>query len=92
MRIDLGGKSWEVRPSRSLRVNRGYYDPNKLWIVYDKRSDPQEQLDTLIHEMIHASDTGEMIDEGWVLRAGTEIANALWKLGYRKVSDVSPES
>lgn len=40
-------------------------------------------MDTLIHEALH-----ELLPrkrERWILRAGTTIANLLWRLGYRRI-------
>ena len=43
----------------------------------------KEGLDTCIHEALHAEFWG--VSERKVERAATEIADFLWKLGYRKV-------
>lgn len=40
-----------------------------------------EQLDTIIHELLHAAFWD--LDEQAILEAGTDVAKALWRLGYR---------
>lgn len=42
----------------------------------------RDELETVIHEMLHAADWSK--DEEWVTEAGADIARALWRLGWRK--------
>lgn len=64
-------------------VGQCYPGTKKYLIEIDPRQCPREYMDTLIHEALH-----ELLPkkkEKSVLRAGTSIANLLWKLGYRRV-------
>lgn len=47
---------------------------------------PVKELDTCIHEMLHASGY-DFLAEEWVERTATDIARALYKLGWRKESN-----
>jgi hypothetical protein len=42
-------------------------------------------LDVLIHEMLHAADWHK--DEEWISTVASDMARALWRLGYRGPSD-----
>jgi hypothetical protein len=86
MRLKLGGKFWQFVTNRRLKVNDGTWDETKKprRITVSAELSEEDQLDTTVHEFLHAVDTAQMFDEDWVLKAGTEIASALWKLGYRK--------
>jgi len=42
------------------------------------------ELDTIIHESIHASCE---LDEQCVTESATDIARLLWRLGWRKIDD-----
>lgn len=42
----------------------------------------QEELDVIIHELLHISDWSK--DESWVEETATEISKILYKLGWRK--------
>jgi hypothetical protein len=44
------------------------------------------ELDTTIHEMLHAC--APFGDEVWVNNSASDIAKALWDLGYRKQDDL----
>jgi len=44
--------------------------------------DEKEIMDTIVHEMLHASDRNQK--EEWVARTAFDITNALWRLGYRR--------
>jgi hypothetical protein len=52
-------------------------------IEIDPRQCPKEYLDTLVHEAVH--ELFPRMQERTVLKAGTTIANLLWRLGYRRV-------
>lgn len=52
-------------------------------IEIDPRQCPKEYMDTLIHEALHELFPKKREDV--ILRAGTTIANLLWRLGYRRV-------
>lgn len=42
----------------------------------------QEELETLIHEFLHALDWSK--DESWVEHSASDIAKILYKMGWRK--------
>lgn len=84
MRLRLGGKWWLFKTSRKLTASAGYCNYNDQRIVVDAMLKDEQRLDVELHEMLHACDWNRMLDEDWVLQTGTELAAALWKLGYRK--------
>lgn len=43
---------------------------------------PQDEFETLIHEMLHACTWP--LDESHVTQTAHDIARALWRIGYRK--------
>lgn len=51
-------------------------------IEIDPRQCPKEYMDTLIHEALH--ELWPKSRESKILRAGTSLANLLWRLGYRR--------
>lgn len=64
------GRCWPALKTRKIEI--------------DPRQCPKNYLDTLIHESLH-----ELLPkkrEGFILHAGTSIANLLWRLGYRRIS------
>jgi hypothetical protein len=84
MKLRLGGKWWQYKTSRKLTASAGYCDYAKQCVVVDELLKDEERLDVEIHECLHACDTNRMISEEWILQTGTELAAALYKLGYRK--------
>lgn len=52
-------------------------------IELDTRETPPEQLDTLVHELLH--ETFRDTTEEKVADSATLIARVLWREGYRKV-------
>ena len=58
-------------------------------IEIDPRQSQKDYMDTLIHESLH-----ELLPrkrEAFILKAGTTIANLLWRLGYRRVRQKIPK-
>ncbi len=84
MRLKLGGRWWPFKTSRKLTASAGYCDYAKHCIVVDEALTGQDRLDVELHECLHACDTNRMIAEEWILQTGTELAAAMWRLGYRK--------
>lgn len=75
-RLDISGKfegdcSPPSEPNRRIRVL------NKM------KGEPE--LDVLIHEMLHGCLWD--IDEGVITETASDIAHALWRMGYRKSKD-----
>lgn len=89
MKIYLNGKYYTYLPD-SKTENYGYCsgpDAKKRFIAIGKKGNqtPKTRLDTEIHEMLHAAHWPAA--EWWVSRTAKEIADALWKLGYRKINE-----
>ena len=59
-------------------------------IEIDPRQPPKDYLDTLIHETLHILLPRKR--EDFILKAGTSIADLLWRLGYRKSYKVKKRS
>lgn len=83
MHVHLCGKRWKLRFT-TLHINHGECDspclPGKE-IRIDRRLKGQHKLDILIHEMLHATDW--RADEEHIAQSASDIARALWRLGYR---------
>lgn len=85
MHIRIRGKQWELVFEKLADGYFGFCDhPERLGKKIRIRPDQGEleMLDTLLHEMGHAAYWDmkeEAIDE-----AATDIAKALWRLGYRR--------
>lgn len=85
MHITIRGKRWELVFERIIGKTAGFCDPplklGKKITIHDNLSE-EETLRVLCHEMMHAAYWDfceEAIDE-----ASTDIAKALWRLGYRR--------
>lgn len=81
-------------PLKLKVFNKPIYDTDKCvgqcWpftrkhiIEIDPRQSPKDYMDTLIHEALH--ELMPRKPEAFILKAGTTIANLLWRLGYRRV-------
>ena len=85
MRIKVGGKYWDLTFSKMKGKYLGRCDaphiPEKK-IKISKDIEGKEELDTLLHELLHAADWWK--DEEWVEQTASEIATVLWRLGWRK--------
>lgn len=93
MRFILNGKRWNfTRKSDLGRAPNG----DKYW----GRCDPpdarnksvqvlaslkgEDELDTIIHEVIHAA-AWPVLDEDFVNDTASDLARLLWRLGYRRI-------
>lgn len=84
MRVKLCGKYWTLRRT-TLHLNAGECDAPAIRnkeIRVDKRLQGHDELETLIHEMMHATDW--RADEEHITEAAKDIAAVLWRLGYRR--------
>ena len=88
--INVVGKRWGLRfvsrPDKKDKKCKGYCespDKKNKEIVIQENLPPKEELDTTLHELLHAADWWK--DEEWVEQVGTDIAKILWRLGWRKV-------
>lgn len=87
MKIRLLGKCWNFSFGRvRLKGTVAHCDspdtPNKE-IIVSSRLRGEAQLDAVIHELLHAADWHKT--EEWVDQVGTDLARALYRLGWRKV-------
>ncbi|HEY2759904.1 MAG TPA: hypothetical protein VGI75_04155 [Pirellulales bacterium] len=86
MRIKILGRVWNLRFAPHLGPNDGFCDPptttNKS-IVVAKGLSEKDQLEILVHEMLHAG--GWHFDEEYVTQFARDISHVLWRLGYRQV-------
>ena len=87
MHIQIAGKRWRIKfVPRSRR--RGWFgqctDPDAphRTITIESGHKPITELDTIIHEALHASLAP--LDEQYVRQTATDIARLLWRLGWRK--------
>ena len=89
MIITILKKRWRILRPRRIQHNgepqHGDCDPpdkpNKAIRVVSTVRDRVE-LETFLHEMLHASDWTK--DESWVEDVAYDISKALWRLGYRR--------
>jgi len=85
MQITLLGKRWRLAFCSNLKDD-GDCDapetPNKT-IRIKQGLDPKDELETLIHEMLHATDWHKD-EKDWIEPVARDIARVLWRLGYRK--------
>lgn len=92
-KLVLGGKPHKYVRSKKLKSIYGYhiaYVPgNKRSgiIAVEKGLTGKIELDTNIHEMLHAC--AHFGAEEWVDTTAREIAEALWQLGYRKIDEIT---
>ena len=87
--IYLGNIRWRFRFVRSSEI------PNDRWADCSPPSDPKRQirvrqvlrgkakLETVLHEALHAQWPED--SEATIARHGKELAQLLWKCGYRQV-------
>jgi len=83
VKVKLGGKKWAIVSTSDLPNLWGLNMSDEKVILLNSTAKPKQALDTAIHEAIHG--TCPWMEEGAVAEMGTELCNALWKLGYRKV-------
>jgi hypothetical protein len=83
--ITIRGRRWRLKYKRLPRDEFGRCDapdtPEKC-IFIRKGIKGRQELDTLIHEMLHAALWD--LDETAVNDTARDIAVALWRIGYRK--------
>lgn len=83
MRIKILNKFWEFKYVYMKKGTGECSDPTKE-IRISNRTRGKTELDSIIHECLHAS-AFDVLDEYFVQEAASDIARLLWKLGYRKV-------
>ena len=82
MQFLFHGVKWRYIRSRTKKLG-GYCKKNQKLIAVAKDAVGERELDINIHEMLHAC-SWNFADEEWVAQTATDIAAALWKLGYHK--------
>ncbi len=91
MRVRILRKMWDVSfvPRKDLprTVDGMCSEPDKPGksITVAASLTGERRLDVIIHEMLHAADWHK--DEEWVEQVASDIARALWRLGYRGPTD-----
>lgn len=85
MRVTILGKRWLLKRVVTLGDADGSCDPpdqkNKaIKILNSLRG--KDELETYIHESLHAA--GWHLSEEYVEQYANDLANLLWRLGYRK--------
>ena len=87
--VTIDGKRWLLRFTRLKGGAAGwtYFDNAKRpRILIDDKLKGGTRLETIVHELLHAS-LGPTISEESVTEAARVIRRTLWSLGYREVSD-----
>lgn len=84
MHVKIGGQRWTLRfiPRSLKRKWVGLCRYSNRTITVEKGLTPLKELDTVIHETLHAA--LPPIDEAFVGETATEMARILWRLGWRK--------
>ena len=87
--VTIDGKRWLLRFTRLTGDAAGwtYFESAKRpRILIDERLRAGARLETIVHELLHAS-LGPTISEESVTEAARVIRRTLWALGYREVDD-----
>ena len=85
MRVRIGGKYWLLRFSGNLKDYGSMVDPGHAdgrIIRIGTWQSEEEQLDSIIHEALHAS--LPLLDEAAVHATANDLSRLLWRLGYRR--------
>ena len=85
MRVRLGGKYWRLRFAANMKDYGDMVDPGKAdgrLIRIGTWQGEADQLDTIIHEALHAS--LPLLDEAAVHATANDLSRLLWRLGYRR--------
>jgi len=80
--VKLGDEPWTIFYTKHKKGQWGLCNHKQKVIEISRRAKGKIELDTLIHEMMHA--TCPFLDEFQVDYSATDIAAVLWKMGYRK--------
>jgi hypothetical protein len=85
MKIRLRNRKWRIKVGRLDKNTLGECHHDKRKIIISPKAKGRLTLDTLIHESLHACfpDMGE----GAVDEVARDIAEVLWKVGYRVPKD-----
>ena len=101
MRIRILGRYWRFTFGRlrRLRVDGHYIDgitdASNRTIQIDNRIRGQKELETIIHEYLHACDqcadlrVAFIHSEDFVTAQARDLSRLLWKLGYKRNADTA---
>ncbi len=96
MRVRILGRYWRfvVAPLRKLRFDGHYVDgitdATNRTISVDSRLQGQRELETIVHEYLHACDQCSdrtvpfVHSEEYVTAQAKDLSRLLWRLGYRR--------
>jgi len=87
--ITIDGKRWLLRFTRLKGDAAGwtFFDNSaRPRILIDERLRGGTRLETIVHELLHAS-LGPTISEEAVTEAAKVVRRTLWNLGYREVTN-----
>ena len=89
--VTIDGKRWLLRFTRLKGGAAGWTyfgNAKRPRILIDEKLKGGTRLETIVHELLHAS-LGPTISEESVTEAARVIRRTLWSLGYREVTDGS---
>lgn len=93
MKIKIMGKVWNLRFAVNMAREKGQAlgdcdapDTVNKEIRIASHLKGEEKLDVILHEILHCA-AWHVFDEGFVNQAATDMARALWRLGYRCQGD-----
>jgi hypothetical protein len=87
--VTIDGNRWLLRFTKLKGDASGwtFFDNAKRpRILIDERLRGGTRLETIVHELLHAS-LGPTISEESITEAARVVRRALWNLGYREVRD-----
>lgn len=84
-RWNLVRKTLSINPETGKRWHGACDHPDKAnkCVFIDTAMKGQNELDTIIHEVLHAA-AWSVLDEDFVADTAEDLSRLLWKLGYRK--------
>ena len=90
MRARLRGKYYQIVRAMLPRSTLGLcnWDTRTITISTAKRVKDELELDTVIHECLHACQPD--LAEETVEEVASDVARVLWRMGYRRLDSQSP--
>ena len=80
--LKVRGKKWGLRFVPNLGDSAGQCDYTGMVIRIALGQKPQDELDTLVHELLHAAYPD--LVESAIAEGSLGVSEALWRLGYRR--------
>jgi hypothetical protein len=81
--VTIRGTRWVLRFVPNLGQDAGQCDYGDKVIRIALGQTPKDELDTVVHELLHAAYPD--LDEPAVHQTAEGISGVLWRLGYRKM-------